>query len=127
MNTVNLGALEQTIMHYLWEHNGGAALTVRDVLAGINAETTPGYAYNTILTVMTHLYDKGLLRRTKHGKVCLYSVAMSKDQFVAHTSRSFFNRMRKEYGSLALAHFASLLDTVDPRLLKKAQHELKRR
>lgn len=124
---MHLGTLEQSIMNYLWEHGNADALTVREVLDGINADARAGYAYNTILTVMTHLYEKGLLRRTKHGKVCQYRVVMSKDQFVAHTSRSFFNRMRKEYGPLALAHFASLLDTVDPKLLKKAQQELKRR
>ena len=53
---VRLGDLERRVMEILWVEFG-SELTGREV-----AEHPPGYAYTTVLTVLTRLEKKGLVR-----------------------------------------------------------------
>ncbi|MGX1806802.1 BlaI/MecI/CopY family transcriptional regulator [Nocardia sp. NPDC055321] len=64
-----LGALEKQAMGVLWE--SADALTVHDLVAGLSAgERVP--AYTTVLTVVTHLWEKGWVVREKVGRSYRY-------------------------------------------------------
>ena len=74
-----LGELEAVIMDYMWSSSGPA--TVRQVLDALDRDPAP--AYNTVLTVMDHLYRKGLLIRTRAGRAHVYSPTQARADYMA--------------------------------------------
>lgn len=103
-----LGSLESRVMDRLWSR--GRA-TVRDVVGDL-APKRP-LAYTTVMTIMTRLHDKGLLRRSRDGKTYVYAPALSREQFRARLSRDIVRGLVSEFGDVALAQFAAALDEVD--------------
>lgn len=120
---MTLGDLEKKVMNVFWSSTTQQheLLSVRDVLERINRVTRAQYAYNTILTVVTHLFEKKLLKRATAGKAFVYSAAYSKTDFVQKTSTHVFAEMEKEYGALAVAHFVRYMENVDPKILEEAR------
>ncbi|MCW1930052.1 MAG: BlaI/MecI/CopY family transcriptional regulator [Candidatus Kerfeldbacteria bacterium] len=118
---MTLGELEKRVMDIFWSAQSNASLSVRDVLDSINRESSDAYAYNTILTVITHLFEKKMLKRQPAGKAFTYTAACSKTDFVARTSSNLFSQMEKEYGALAVAHFVRYMENVDPKILEEAR------
>lgn len=118
---MTLGDLEKQVMEVFWAKEMTPPLAVRDVLDRINSATKTTYAYNTILTVVTHLFEKKMLERKSIGKAFAYTAALSKQAYVARTSDELFLNMQHEYGALAVAHFARCLEKVDPKLLEEAK------
>lgn len=88
--TPTLTEAELRIMQVVWEK--GRA-TVSDVVAGLSKVRRP--AYNTVLTTMRILENKGYLRRDKDGRAHVYRPAVSREQaqrkVVRHLVSSFFN------------------------------------
>ncbi len=95
-------------MDRLWKR--GRA-TVRDVLGDLGR--TRSLAYTTVMTIMTRLYDKGLLVRDRDGKTYVYRPAFSREELRARLSRDLVRGLVDQFGDVALAHFAAELDTVD--------------
>lgn len=116
---MHLGELEKKVMDVIWAFHDDT-FTVRDIADRVDGD----YAYNTILTVMTHLYEKKLLKRRKKGRSCEYSVQVDRSAFVKRSSKALFDRMRNEFGHLAIAHFADLVDDIDPAVLREAKKSL---
>jgi predicted transcriptional regulator len=73
-----LGGLEAELMELLWA--AGEPLGVRE-LAGLLPE--PRRASTTIVTVLTHLMDKGLVERAGDGRRYTYRPAGDPDQLTA--------------------------------------------
>ena len=71
------GELESEIMKIIWERG---EITVRDV-HDLLAHKRP-IAYTTVMTVMSRLARKKLLRRRKSGAQYVYRPALSNDEFV---------------------------------------------
>lgn len=63
----SFGELEITILRLFSKEKNG--LSVADVMQRLKSKN----AYTTIMTVMTRLYEKGILKRTKVGRSYLYS------------------------------------------------------
>lgn len=122
---MNLGELEKKIMEHIWKQKNGS-FTVREITNDLE-QKGDSYAYNTILTVMTHLYEKKLLSRKKKGKHCVYSVKMNKSTYVGYSSRAIFEKMQKEFGAIAIAHFADLVENIDPTILAEAKKKLEKK
>lgn len=118
---MKLGELEKAIMTHLWEHDSHEHFTVRDVTLEMRSRTKRPYAYNTILTVITHLYEKKLLARSLSGKTFSYRVKVSKDEFLTRVSKMLVAGLQKDYGSLALSHFVDTLAEIDPALVARAR------
>ena len=68
-----LGPLEADIMQVIWKHQ---VVTVQDVFETLSAERS--IAYNTVMTVMTRLSQKGILCRQKQGRAYIYSPTTTK-------------------------------------------------
>ena len=62
-----------------------SSFAVGDVLAVL--ETERDIAYTTVMTTVTRLFDKGLLRRERDGKRYLYSPKLSREDFLRSTAR----------------------------------------
>ncbi|MGW1028214.1 BlaI/MecI/CopY family transcriptional regulator [Streptomyces sp. NPDC002577] len=109
------GELESDVLAALWAADG--PLTARQV-----RERLPGdLAYTTVLTILSRLYDKGLLVRHREGRGYAYKPAHDE---AAHTAQ----RMRAllEDGSdreAVLARFVSELSVRDEHLLHRLLSE----
>ncbi len=103
-----LGSLELPVMEFMWQK--GEA-TVQQVVKTITCKRP--IAYTTVMTVMGHLVDKGLLARTMEGKRYRYLVARSRDEFLHEASRSKVHSLVNDFGDLAIAQFLGEIDNVD--------------
>ena len=73
------GELEAAIMDRLWSRDEPA--TVREVLVSLRPDRE--LAYNTVLTVMDNLFQKGWLRRERAGRAHRYSPVTSREGYGA--------------------------------------------
>lgn len=103
-----LGSLELEVMEHMW-HTGEA--TVRQVAEAINRDRP--VAYTTVMTVMGHLVDKGLLICIKERKRYRYRLAQSKNEFLRESSRNMVRTLLDDFGDLAIAGFLGEIDRVD--------------
>jgi predicted transcriptional regulator len=95
-----LGELEAEIMHFMWELE---TATVQRIVTLIGYRRV--IAYTTVMTVMGHLVDKGLLNRTSDGKRYTYVVTQTREQFLRKASQERVRRVLNEFGDLAIAGF----------------------
>ena len=108
----SLHELESEVMEELWDRGGG---TVREVLDALNARRSPRRAYTTILTVMQRLHGKQLLRREWHRRRHVYVPALSREEYAQARAEAEVGALVKEYGDVALAHFARAMSRLDPK------------
>ena len=73
--SITLTNAELRIMKIIWELKEA---TVKDVLQALSDEEP--LAYNTVLTIMRILEDKGHLGRTKRGRAHVYIPKISQTQ-----------------------------------------------
>lgn len=118
----SLGTLESDIMDALWTIHCGS---VRDVLNAIKKKRSA--AYTTIMTVMTRLHEKGLVKRKMdHSGAYLYCPAQGKEDFMRTTSKQALASILKEYGEVAITQFVDLLEQSTDADLKKWKAKLKK-
>lgn len=103
------GSLELRVLRVAWQHG---RVTVRSITAHLAAEHP--VAYTTVMTVMSRLTEKGLLRRERVGKTYYYAPALSPDAIAAKVSQQLLHSLIAEFGDLAIAQFSAELDRVDP-------------
>ncbi len=104
-----LGDLEIEIMEHMWRREEA---TVRDITTDIQ-EARP-VAYTTVMTVMGHLTDKGLLTRTPlDNKTHIYRVALTREKFLARESQKMVDTLVADFGDLALAQFLEALEAAE--------------
>jgi len=101
-----VGPLEARVLRCLWDAD--RSLSVRDVSNLLHTH----HAYNTVMTVLARLYQKGHLTREPAGQAFLYSPRLSEPEFVADLAGREVDALLERYGNVALAHF---LDRVERR------------
>ena len=111
-----LGTLEAQVMLYMWKLEQA---TVQEVVTLFS--TTRSVAYTTIMTVMGHLVEKGLLTRTADGKRYVYKVAQTKEEFLRSASQAMVRRVLNDFGDLAIAGFMGELSKYKPEKLEELQ------
>ena len=104
-----LGSLELETMEFMWQ--AGQA-TVRQVADSISCRRS--IAYTTVMTVMGHLVDKGLLTRTMEKKRYRYRVALSRNEFLYQASQRMIRTLVNNFGDLAVAGFLSEISEIEP-------------
>ncbi len=110
-----LGELEIEIMVELWKLDSA---TVRDIATAI--QKVRPVAYTTVMTVMGHLAEKGLLTRTSiDKKTHLYHVALTREEFLARESRKMVDSMLADFGDLALTQFLEVIEQADPQHIEQ--------
>jgi predicted transcriptional regulator len=107
-----LHSLEAEIMDVVWDRDGEIA--VREVLDALNAAADKPRAYTTVMTVMSRLDDKGLLRRRRQGKTDLYSAVLTREAYRQARARVEIGALVDEFGDVALVQFARHVDALDP-------------
>ena len=115
----HLGELELAIMEVLWLRSQA---TVREVLDGLERAPAPGYT--TVATVLNRLVEKGMLRRTRAGRVDCYHPTCGREEFDQRKAGAVVRGLVAEYGDLALAQFATALEEADPELLTRLRERI---
>ncbi|WP_031496674.1 BlaI/MecI/CopY family transcriptional regulator [Bryobacter aggregatus] len=85
--STTLTEAELRLMNVLWTR--GSA-TVNDVLEGLSSE--PPLAYNTVLTTLRILEEKGYVRHKKDGRAFLYVPKVQREQAQKSALRQLLSR-----------------------------------
>lgn len=109
-----LGSLELEAMEFMWQAGEAAVRQVADSIGGRRP-----IAYTTVMTVMGHLVDKGLLRRTLEGKRYRYRVAQDKSEFLHRASQHMIRTLVNDFGDLAVAGFLGEINKLEPDRLEQ--------
>src|SRR5437588_2909760 len=99
-------------MELLWAAK--EPLTVRTVLERLNRGRRPPLAYTTVMTVMSRLAEKDVLRREKDGRGYVYEAAVGDAAGIA------VRDVIRDFGESALASFVEQA-RADPKLAKRLQ------
>lgn len=112
------GELEARVMEIIWQLEEA---TVGDVLTRLG----DGYHYNTVMTVMSRLADKGILTRRREGRAHVYTPVEEREAFLARVSRDVAEGLLREFGALAIAQFIDAASTVDPALVAELRQRVR--
>lgn len=104
MTIYNLGPLEQKVIRCVWRYN---RVSVKDVYTCLRKERK--IAYTTVMTVMTRLTRKGLLKRKLEGRVYFYFPRKSKEKIAKNTIKEFLRLLVDQYGKEAITAFTDEL------------------
>ncbi len=114
------GSLEAKIMEQLWEIE---ELTIKDVQQRLAKDKQLNF--NTVMTVMNRLHDKGLLSKRMRGRRSAYRAVMSREAFIEGQSRQLTENLLDEFGDVVLTHMLDAIKDVDHTLLDKLELKLK--
>jgi predicted transcriptional regulator len=118
----HLGDLEAAIMEVIWTEGSATVRAVRDHL-----QRTPLPGYTTVATIMNRLVSKGVLHRSRAGKVDLYHPRYDRHEFGRRAAAAAVRGLVQEYGELALTQFAVALQQADPERLAALRERLEAR
>jgi predicted transcriptional regulator len=106
------GRLEYAVLVAVWESDG---VTVRELHERVGEPL--GLVYTTTARVLDRLEAKGLVERTKEGKVRRYRALAARQEIErARLSRTLAN-VFSDLPRPALATLVEVIDEIDPRLL----------
>lgn len=112
------GELEQAILDILWDarEREEQQLTSQQILEKLPKGNR--LALTTVLTVLSRLGDKGLVKRENgEGRALLFSSATTREEHAAATILKVFENSHNP--GLAFSHFANQLSTADRALLRQ--------
>lgn len=102
-------------MQALWKSR--EPLTVRAVLDRVNVQREPPLAYTTIMTVLSRLAEKGIVRRHAQGRGFAYEAAVTDPAGIA------VREVLRDFGDAAVAQFVDEA-RADPKLLRRLERLL---
>ncbi|MFA6097315.1 MAG: BlaI/MecI/CopY family transcriptional regulator [Candidatus Paceibacterota bacterium] len=117
-----LSDLESEIMEIVWKAGNAS---VRDVL--LEMQKKRKIAYTTVMTVMSRLYDKGVLERKLNASgAFVYESMKEKEAFIQEKSQKIIKGFLREYGDVAVAQFFDIIESSDSRKSKEWKSKLKK-
>ena len=109
-----LGDIEKPVMDVLWDRD---EITGREVYEEVSRGRP--LAFTTILTVLDRLLKKGLIRRTKRGRLFVYTAAMSRNDFVRQVSHEVLQGIMDISASSAATSFVDILYKTSPEEIER--------
>lgn len=106
-----VGAIEAEVLDCLWEAEG--PLGVREISARMSGRPR---AYTTVMTMLTRLIEKGLVRRIPSGRSFVYEPMGTQDELAAGAIREVLDGSGNPQA--VLAHFVERI-AEDPELLRQ--------
>jgi predicted transcriptional regulator len=110
-----LGSIEAEVMEYVW--TAGEPVPIRAVRAALMPHRP--LSFNTVVSVVNHLVDKGLLRRERARRGHVFTPTLGREEFVAGVSREVAAGLIRDFGDLAVSQFVDALREEDPEALKR--------
>lgn len=117
-----LGPLEQDVMDVVWRLGDATVRDVHDQLAAARK-----IAYTTVMTTMTRLAAKGLLRRDTAGLAHRYRPSVSREHYARETLTSVLGWLLERYPEPAASYLAEVVDAVDDVTLDQLRSAVERR
>ncbi len=111
-----LGDLEADVMSVVWEKGQATVQEVQETLA-----PRRDLAYTTVMTVMSRLAEKGMLRRKKEGRAYLYSPAVAQEKAASSLLQSLIRRLYDGATGKAIAQLLETEDNVDDAELERLE------
>ncbi len=114
-----LGDLQTAVMEIFWRRESA---TVREVADELNKKRS--LAYTTVLTLVSRLWSRGLLKREPEGRGFRYWAAKSRDDFLAELSDELIDRLFADFGAIGVARVGerlSELSTQEKQRLTRAK------
>lgn len=113
MDVARLGELERAVMEVLWAREEPASVRA------VHAELTDrGLAYTTVMTVLSRLTTKRVVRRHRQGRAWLYAPAANREEYVAELMLEALE-LTGDRGS-ALVRFAESMSNDEAKALRQA-------
>ncbi|MVP01846.1 BlaI/MecI/CopY family transcriptional regulator [Paenibacillus lutrae] len=113
------GPLEAKIMELLWD---AEELSIKEVQQRL--EQDKPINFNTAMTVMNRLVDKGILQKRAKGRLSLFRPVQSKEKFIEEQSKKLTENLLDEFGGVVINHMIDVLDEVDQTLLDKLERKI---
>ncbi|HEX7017301.1 MAG TPA: BlaI/MecI/CopY family transcriptional regulator [Patescibacteria group bacterium] len=117
----NLGPLERDILHIVWKQENAS---VKTVLAELTKKKQH-LAYTTVMTILSRLVAKGVLRREKEGRLFLYKPAEKKQSFIRSLIHSTLATFVNRFGEEAITAFLEEAQDISTQDRKKYLKKLK--
>ncbi|MEK4762298.1 BlaI/MecI/CopY family transcriptional regulator [Viridibacillus sp. FSL E2-0187] len=114
------GPLEAKIMDILWND---VEMTIKDVQQVLDQEKLTNF--NTVMTVMNRLVDKGILQKRTEGRSSLYKPVLSREDFLNTQSKEMTNVLMDEFGNVVVSHMLDALEDVDEDLVAMLEKKIK--
>src|ERR1700694_433692 len=95
----SLHALEAEVMQAAWTRGESS---VREVMEDLNVRTSKPRAFTTYMTIMARLHGKGLLERTRQGKIDFYRPAYTQDAYANLRAQGEVDSLVDKFGDVAL-------------------------
>lgn len=117
-----LGELEAEVMEVIWRRGSASIREVWEEVTRKHPRT-----FNTVMTIMNRLTEKGLLRREDRRGSYRYVPRVAREAFLARVSRDVAKALVREFGDVAVAQFVEILETVDPKKLAALEARVRER
>jgi len=114
------GELETHIMEIIWERGELSIKEVRDELK----KKYKDLSFNSVMTVMNRLVDKGVLKKKYHKKVNIYSAKIDKEQLGKIIARDMIGAIFRDPQIFGVLNFTDLASDLDKQALEKLQQFL---
>ncbi|MCG7335671.1 BlaI/MecI/CopY family transcriptional regulator [Sporosarcina sp. ACRSM] len=113
------GPLEAKIMDILWND---VEMTIKEVQQVLDREKLTNF--NTVMTVMNRLVEKGILQKRAEGRSSLYKPVLSRAEFLHTQSKEMTNELMDEFGNVVVSHMLDALEEVDEDLVAKLEQKI---
>lgn len=113
-----LGELEAQVMEALWAMGEAS---IRDVWERLRPGRKRPLAFNTVMTVMNRLVEKGLLRRSGARGHYLFRPALSREAYARDLARTINRRIFDVFQDAAVAGFVESIRELDTESLRQLE------
>lgn len=108
-------------MECIWH---GKQMTIKDVQIALEKDKIVNF--NTVMTVMNRLVEKGLLDKYVKGRVSVYQPVLSQQEFLEGQSKELTSELIDEFGLLAVSHMLDAVEEADEELLLLLEQKIKK-
>ncbi|HMO57953.1 MAG TPA: BlaI/MecI/CopY family transcriptional regulator [Roseiflexaceae bacterium] len=109
-----LGPLETDIMQIVWQDERSTVKKIHRKLS-----QTREIAYTTVMTTMSRLAEKGVLKRHREGLAYVYTPAISEDDFVTMVVQQVLDGLLDDYSETAVDYMVDYLARRNPNELQR--------
>ncbi|CAH0138424.1 BlaI/MecI/CopY family transcriptional regulator [Peribacillus sp. NPDC101481] len=113
------GPLEANIMEYLWDKDEQSIKAVQQSL-----ELDKPINFNTVMTVMNRLVEKGILEKRSEGRLSLFRPVQSKAEFLEEQSKKLTENLLDEFGGAVISHMLDAMKDADQGLIEKLEQKI---
>ncbi|MED3890400.1 BlaI/MecI/CopY family transcriptional regulator [Peribacillus frigoritolerans] len=113
------GPLEANIMEYLWDKDEQSIKAVQQSL-----EVDKPINFNTVMTVMNRLVEKGILEKRSEGRLSLFRPVQSKEDFFEEQSKKLTENLLDEFGGAVISHMLDAMKDADQGLIEKLEQKI---